>query len=874
MKNYVLQIDINDGNGYFNVEVQDEIILGEEMIDGMEVYRKTWEEVTIKNKPYDYNISAVNGNKLYDLILDSDPDTTFNLKFTCGSDEILGYFGQVDCKINEDKSIITVKPTIIDQYTDFLENYDKEIDIFGLANLVENGDFEVWTAGEPDGWSSLYAVSEKAKVLDRTCIKLNNREYYDPDTHILMYDADTVFQTINNIKSGSSIRISFKTAYIGWALATRRNLEFSVSLDCGTNKYQLSQDGTWINSTSTILIKYRENATAIPLENIEQFNYKEYLPQNIPEDGNIILSFYSMPWPVVAIYLTDVELYASIIPFKNIKVNVLDNKIVSKKQYEILNTKGYNYPYLFWANPRDSEVYPLYDYFNSNGTPNRDLLSNKNHGTHDERDVFYPTIIDDFKDSLTSKFYKGEMMELTMYKGGRWRNRFWLSWRRNIKSIATFAREEYYKTDEYYTAQDELDGLGNEGDLKPPDGGGWEPLDIDPTRGNKRLWVRTPFNGAFTNDWTRDGSIDTSKGKIFDWDWIEKLTSRINYPINENSQSLSTGVNFRDICRKVFRGTHSSLVNKEVYSAFFWNDSPYLAQLIKTDGINYVTGQTNLLNDIYVIHSTDLKPDVELNSDDNKLELSFKDFFDDLNIMFNNSLIWFVDANKNLHIEHKKFIDKIENFVNILDSDYEYINDYSSYEFDKDKIYATTEIEGVNSGYIDFLKSKIEFEKIVSNKRGKDLVKEIKMNHFSTDILYAIENPANLKNGMILCVTHEIDGETIVRYGTGQKSGQSVLNGDLALSTVLSTYGNYEGVWRNGKINDKDIQFKYTLKIKKGEDIKLKGIVPNNFLLTSLGIATATQKKYDYGNEITTFTPVYRHYDFFIVVSENNLVDI
>jgi hypothetical protein len=466
------------------------------------------------------------------------------------------------------------------------------------------------------------------------------------------------------------------------------------------------------------------------------------------------------------------------------------------------------------------------------------------------------------------------MMELTMYKGGRWRNRFWLSWRRNIKSIATFAREEYYKTDEYYTAQDELDGLGNEGDLKPPDGGGWEPLDIDPTRGNKRLWVRTPFNGAFTNDWTRDGSIDTSKGKIFDWDWIEKLTSRINYPINENSQSLSTGVNFRDICRKVFRGTHSSLVNKEVYSAFFWNDSPYLAQLIKTDGINYVTGQTNLLNDIYVIHSTDLKPDVELNSDDNKLELSFKDFFDDLNIMFNNSLIWFVDANKNLHIEHKKFIDKIENFVNILDSDYEYINDYSSYEFDKDKIYATTEIEGVNSGYIDFLKSKIEFEKIVSNKRGKDLVKEIKMNHFSTDILYAIENPANLKNGMILCVTHEIDGETIVRYGTGQKSGQSVLNGDLALSTVLSTYGNYEGVWRNGKINDKDIQFKYTLKIKKGEDIKLKGIVPNNFLLTSLGIATATQKKYDYGNEITTFTPVYRHYDFFIVVSENNLVDI
>lgn len=860
MKNYVLQIDINDGNGYFNVEVQDEIILGEEMIDGMEVYRKTWEEVTIKNKPYDYNISEVNGNKLYDLIVDSDPDTTFNLKFTYGSDEILGYFGQVDCKINEDKSIITVKPTIIDQYTDFLENYDKEIDIFGLANLVENGDFEVWTAGEPDGWSSLLSTPIKGKLLNRNCAILGR--------NIIIIDsiAQSIFMLADK-----SIRIGFKTAYVG-STEIFNDLTFNVSLNGISNNYQLQEDGSWIKSETVIDIIYKPNTIPLPKDNITKFNYYSIITENLPESGALTLLFSATDDLNADLYLTDVELYASTIPFKNIKVNVLDNKIVNKKQFEILNTKGYNYPIWFIANPLDKDVKELYDYFNSNGTPNRDLLLNTDYGPHDDRGVRYPIIMDEFADNINNPFYKAEISELTIYKGSRWRNSFLERWRRHIKGMATFSREEYYKTDEYYTAQDELDGLGNEGDLKPPEGDGWEQTDI--IKHVKRLWVRTPFNGSFTSDWTRDGAINTTTGRIYDFDWIEKLTSRINYPINENSQSLSTGVNFRDICRKVFRGTHSSLVNKEVYSAFFWNDSPYLAQLIKTDGINYVTGQTNLLNDIYVIHSTDLKPDVELNSDDNKLELSFKDFFDDLNIMFNNSLIWFVDANKNLHIEHKKFIDKIENFVNILDSDYEYINDYSSYEFDKDKIYATTEIEGVNSGYIDFLKSKIEFEKIVSNKRGKDLVKEIKMNHFSTDILYAIENPANLKNGMILCVTHEIDGETIVRYGTGQKSGQSVLNGDLALSTVLSTYGNYEGVWRNGKINDKDIQFKYTLKIKKGEDIKLKGIVPNNFLLTSLGIATATQKKYDYGNEITTFTPVYRHYDFFIVVSENNLVDI
>ena len=53
------------------------ITLGESRVDGMPVYRKDWNELTIKNKPYLYKSDATDKNKLYDLILDNEPNTTF-----------------------------------------------------------------------------------------------------------------------------------------------------------------------------------------------------------------------------------------------------------------------------------------------------------------------------------------------------------------------------------------------------------------------------------------------------------------------------------------------------------------------------------------------------------------------------------------------------------------------------------------------------------------------------------------------------------------------------------------------------------------------------------------------------------------------------
>ena len=141
-------------------------------------------------------------------------------------------------------------------------------------------------------------------------------------------------------------------------------------------------------------------------------------------------------------------------------------------------------------------------------------------------------------------------------------------------------------------------------------------------------------------------------------------------------------------------------------------------------------------------------------------------------------------------------------------------------------------------------------------------------------MLYAIENPNDLKNGMILVATEVINTETTIKYGIGMKTKANVLNGDLSIATLLQTYANYEGVWSHGYINENYTTFPFTLKVKNCSDIILKGIVSENFLLTKLGIATATKKIYDYGKELTTFSPIYRHFDYYLIMEEDDIIEL
>jgi len=239
---------------------------------------------------------------------------------------------------------------------------------------------------------------------------------------------------------------------------------------------------------------------------------------------------------------------------------------------------------------------------------------------------------------------------------------------------------------------------------------------------------------------------------------------------------------------------------------------------------------------------------------------------------FNFQLIYFVDTDGHLHIEHYKFIDLVEDFVDITTDDYNYVGDYSKYTFNKDLLYSRRVFEDINSAYEDFLKSEITFPKITTNKRTEDSEEEYKSQILSSDVQYVLENPTDLDNGILLILTETVDSVIQVKKGIGGKSKQSISNGDLSNSSLLLNYGRYEGVWTVGNINGEQVNFDYTLRCKDGSDIILKGIIRECFLLTKIGIAIAKSKTYDYNTETTVFVPVYRHFDEFLVNETDNLV--
>lgn len=858
MYNYVLYLsfagEISDDSDlyslaqnatYFVIEPNDGRLFNEGMVDEMPVFRKEWEEIVIKNKPYEYKTDATNKNKLYDLIIDNPTTYTYFLKFVNGSEIRYGYFGEVDCSINEDRSLIRVLPSIIDQYTDFIENYETDVDVFGATNLIRNGNFSVWNGSDPAFWvNGVLGGAVQDTLLSQPCAKLGRGLIF----------GTSVGQAVTGVNVGKQALIEFNYAFTGDD-EILRDLKYSLTLT-GTKTYQLQSDGQWVESGTVNKITYKNNAYPLPEESVEEFEHYQILTNALPETGALLITFYNDDAIGDFIFLTNVQINSSALSYIDISLTFPTDYLTVKPQEEIIKVIDNYYPDFIAAGIKSNDIdeSTINNYFNGDGSPNMTFLADSKWGVVDYYGAKYPDWKTIFETDPNSTFYKGEICELTIWIGNEYN---WIPKRRNIHGYAKFAREEVYIVDAY-------DGLNN---LIPPEENvGW--VFTSKLENGLRLWVRQPFNGAFSGSnetWTLGDVQEWTAGSEF---W-RKLTSVKVYPTSENSTSIGVGLNFRDICRKIYRSTHNSRMGKEVYSAFFWNDSPYMDFLDLDGNLNYYTMKENFLNNIAVIHTSEIKNISNPELSDSELKVSFKGLFDDLLVKF-PALVWFVDTNMNLHFEHTRFIHRIRSYVDITGSSIPKLGEYKSYKFDSSKLFGNIVREDINSYYKDFKKSEETFKKITTNKRRKDK-KETKRTAFiSTDIMGAIENSGDLANGMVLVAYFVNDeGNNEMVYGTGQITGNDKPNGVLATSYLLKTFGNYIGTWHDGFIDGQAIAYRFSQYCRLGSEITLKGIVQQNYLFTDIGMALIQSKKYDYEKEVTICTPVYRHIDWY-VVAENN----
>lgn len=857
---------------YFEIEPEDGRILGEEMVDDMPVFRKSWEKITIKNKPFLYKSSAVSKNKVYDLIIDNPTTTTYFLKLVYGTKTYYGYFGEVDCDINEDRSIITINPAVVDQYTDFIENYEEEIDVFGGRNLIRNGDFEVWTGSDPDFWTEGREY-ESASLLDERCVKLGSYTYNEPTGYYFNYGR--IAQTVSIEKDRTGI-FSFSYALVG-DTEKRFNLEYMVSLRASvgsTPVYYLNSDGSW---GSGGFVAYKTNRLPYPSDYISEFKYFNLVTDKTPIAGILTVELYFREpetrlyatSELSYLYITNVILKSSELSYVDLNIILPSDNIQRKTQVEIMfNDDGIsplvdsNFLYSKIKRAKSEPLYPDLNDFFTDGTPNIDsTLDAGNTRLHDNNDLSYANWDEIFNDSSNQDTYGWQMCELTILQGNYY-TQFFKTYR-NYYGYASYAREEQRIKDVY----DEFDNL-----VPPEEDSGWVSFDKDPST-DLRLWVRKPFNGV-EYTWTLGEKQGSGTDEITGLKYWDKITSVKNYPTSEDSLTVASGIEFRDFCRNIYRSTHASRTDREVYSMFFWNDSPYSDFFDIEDGINYFSMKQNFLNYISVVHTSYIKQISDPSLSASELKMSFIDLFNDLRVKF-PSLIWFIDQDYNLHFEHERMLDRIRNYYDISGTSISYIGEYKSYKYDTTKLFGKIVRNDINSYYKDFKESTEKFKKITTNKRRKDNLKELTTTYVSTDITGAIENPDDLGNGIIL-IAYKINdsGNNVIIYGVGQKTGNNIPNGVLATSYLLKQFGKYVGTWHEGIIDDENIDYHYSTYCRNGNDIKLKGIVSENYLLTDIGIALIKDKTYDYENEETICTPVYRHINFYSVSTNNDFIEM
>lgn len=494
-------------------------------------------------------------------------------------------------------------------------------------------------------------------------------------------------------------------------------------------------------------------------------------------------------------------------------------------------------------------------FFNADESPNIGILSTP---PYDASYTFFTTggkqtiNIQNLIDIMALKKY--ELSELTVWRGSSWG----FPLKRVFYVTCKFSREFVFVQTSDRTQS---------GDMVEPEGGaavGWEPLTEEPIFGSRYgggwgyEFARIPFNGSFSNNWNlTEPEQNAGNGGGTSFFWTDKRTSKIDYPLSEEDNgkfNIKAIGDFKEMLNNMYRSIHPELEFKSVKSLFFFNDDEAEYQFMNgRSGVNYVTNEVNQLNLIKWMHTYTLNTEVSesANDDESKLNISFKKLLEDLQKLF--PVMWFIDSEMNLHIEHVKFFDLVSTAYNIRNK--KEIEMTYQYEFDTSELFDEKIVNQVNAAYSDFNKNTIEFVQAVSNNRNNDSKMEVTTEVFTTDLRFCLENPNSLSNGLILLLSKD----NAVVNETGLVSGEDQPNGALSLSKLLNRYWTYEGVWTAGQINGNDVQFNYAYRSKVGIELQFRGIYPSLFYTTQIGKGLIDSGSLDIESNITKIKLRYRY---------------
>lgn len=273
---------------------------------------------------------------------------------------------------------------------------------------------------------------------------------------------------------------------------------------------------------------------------------------------------------------------------------------------------------------------------------------------------------------------------------------------------------------------------------------------------------------------------------------------------------------------------------------------------INTDNpslINYVTKKRSTTDNIILFQKSDIKRPNSANKA-TKGEIKFEDLMEFLKIAFN--VDYRLEGN-NFVLEHVSFFNRNKGF-DFTDKKYDrYTAGTNKYTYKSDEIPSSEKWKAKESGSGDFKETTIYYSgACVTNKNKNE--KEYTIDDFTTDIEYVLantepDNPNVEDSGFVVVSASVLNGKyfinstEIISYG-----GQ--INNVFSVAHLVRDYHFYERPLSVGKLDNKEVKFKSTKPIKKGESIMIPYYChdifnPDNYIKTILGNGIVDKATFD-----------------------------
>lgn len=235
-----------------------------------------------------------------------------------------------------------------------------------------------------------------------------------------------------------------------------------------------------------------------------------------------------------------------------------------------------------------------------------------------------------------------------------------------------------------------------------------------------------------------------------------------------------------------------------------------------TNATNPVTGIASKTNNIYLIQKSDAKRP-SASEQATKGETTWKELMTAIQNYFN--VKWYLDVDSNLKIEHISTILKSTGIDITVNPYLKTTANKKKFKFDKNLIYKFEQWNISEAYYEDFKGLPITYSDNCTKKDGKFDSKNYDTGEYMTDLGYLQNKPDKVSDTGFIIVACDANDKIINE--TGILSGNTILNGSLAISLLHDNYWRHERIFLTGTMNGVSETFESAIKLKQLDKINI-----------------------------------------------------